>query len=212
MHVVVVTRNKSLSVTTLHTVMTIAMYGMHRNEHINFIFTEDGLKALPKLLKTGDRVVWFDYGTNLDHDTVAKSIFAPMDKDIKVIVYPSVSEGIDWEMFRKKTLDGSKEPASQRGLKFDTTVEKKPIGPSLYDVQRTSARVWMMDTKPIDKKVRGDPKVQRTLPTDSYENLFDALKSWNIRIAAVTSALVVRHYTHECTGNILEMPGIRRSA
>jgi len=193
--------------------MTIAMYAMHKGVHVNYIFTEDGLRTLPKLIKSGERIVWFDYGTNLDHDTIAKCIFAPMDKDIKVIVFPAVTEGIDWDLFRKKTEDGSAEPASQRGLKFDTIInEKKAIAPSLYDVESTSARVWMMDSKAVDKKLRGDPKVHRTLPTETYDLLFSALKSWNIRIAAVTSAVVVRHYIHECLGNILEMPYIRHSA
>jgi len=203
MYVVVVTRNKSISVTTLHSLMTIIMYGTHHNEDIKIIFADD-LSALPKLVKTGERILWFDYGTNLDNETIAK-LFGQMEKDIRVIVFPAVTEGVDWDMFRKKTVEGSTEPAHQRGLNFDTQVTKKIAGSDLWDIQSSSARVWLMDSKFIDKKLKS---VQKTLSCESYDALFDQLKSLNIRVAALPSALVVRHYTYECLGNILEMPGL----
>ena len=118
-----------------------------------------------------------------------------------MVVFPSVVEGVDWDMFRKKTEAGSTEPVHQRALNFDTEVGKKIAGTDLYDVDMTSARVWVMDSKPIDKKLRGQT-------FDSYDSLFSKIKTAGIRVAAYTEAIVVRHFTHECLGNILEMPGV----
>ena len=207
MYVVCVTRNKSIAVTTLHSLMTIGMYGAQRQVPVEYMFVE-GLDALPKLVKTGERIVWFDYGTNLDHDSIPR-LLAPMEKDIRVVVFPSVVEGVDWDMFRKKTVEGSTEPIHQRALTFDTDVTKKVVGTDLYDVEKTSARVWVMDSKPIDKKLKS---IQKNLSCDSYESLFAQLKTNNLRVAALPSATVIRHFTHKCLGNILEMPGVVTNA
>lgn len=203
MYVAVVTRNKSIAVTTLHSLMTIQMHATSRSVHIEIVFVE-GLTALPKLVKTGERIVWFDYGTNLDQESIPR-VFNTMEKDIRVVVFPAVVEGIDWDMFKKKTIEGSKEPLNQRGLNFDTDVTKKIVGTDLWDVEKTSARVWVMDSSHVNKKLKS---TQKNLSCESYEGLFQQMKANNIRVAALPSALVVRHFTHECLGNILEMPGL----
>ena len=203
MYVVCVTRNKSIAVTTLHSLMTLGMHAAHRQVSIEYVFAE-GLDALPKLVKTGERIVWFDYGTNLDQESIPR-VLSPMEKDIRVVVFPSVVEGVDWDMFRKKTVEGSKEPIHQRALTFDTDVAKKVVGTDLYDVVKTSARVWVMDSKPVDRKLKS---VQKNLSCDSYESLFSQLKSNNLRVVALPSATVIRHFTHKCLGSILEMPGV----
>jgi hypothetical protein len=185
--------------------MNINMYALQKGTHVDIHFVPD-MSSLPKLLKTGERILWFDYGTNLDDQTLVK-LMDPFEKDVRVLVCPSVKEGINWDMFRKKTLTGTSEPASQRGLTFDTEVGKK-LADGLYEVTTTSARVWAMDSKPIDKKLRGE-KVQVKLPTESYEAMFESIKRLGIKVAAATKASVVCHYTHECVGNILETPGVR---
>ena len=205
MHVCIVTRGKSIAVTTLHTLMNLHMFALQKGAHVDIHFTTD-LSSLPKLLKTGERIIWFDYGTNLDEHTL-RQLMEPFEKDVRVLVCPSVREGINWDMFRKKTLAGSTEPASQRGLAFDTEVGKK-LEDGLYEVTATSARVWAMDSKPIDKKLRGE-KVQVKLPTETYEAMFETIQRLGIKVAAATKASVVCHYTHECVGNILETPGVR---
>ena len=88
MYVLVVTRNKSIAVTTLHSLMTIKMHAMSRGWHLEVVFVE-GLSALPKYVKTGERIVWFDYGTNLDQDSIPR-VFNTMEKDIRVVVFPAV--------------------------------------------------------------------------------------------------------------------------
>ena len=182
------------------------MQCMVRGIHLDIAFVPDK-STLPRLLRTGERVIWMEYGTNLDEGSLIKAI-TPFDKNLQVLVFPSVKEGINWDMFTKKTKEGSTEPANQRGLDFDTTVGKK-LGDSLYEVTDTEARVWAMDAKPIDKKLRGG-KVPVKLPGD--ESMFRVLQGLGIKIGALTSATVICHFVHECVGNILETSGVRLEA
>jgi hypothetical protein len=82
------------------------MYGIIKGIHIDVHFVQD-MSGLPKLIKSGERIVWLDYGTNIDQDNI-RLVFEPFDKEVRVLVCPAVKEGIDWEMFRKKTIAGSK--------------------------------------------------------------------------------------------------------
>jgi len=184
--------------------MNINILAIMKGVHVDVHYVQD-LSGLPKLIKSGERIVWLDYGTNIDQDNV-RIVFEPFDKEVRVLVCPSVKEGIDWEMFRKKTLAGSSEPASQRALEFDTEVGKKIVD-GVYDVKKTSARVWIMDPKSIDKKLRGE-KTQVKLDTSSYEAMFDQLIRMGIRVAAATKVQVICHFIHKCSGNILETPGV----
>lgn len=199
-----VTRNKSISATTLHTAMNIHMLCMQKGMHLEIHFLDDK-SQLPKLIKSGERLFFMDYGTNLNVEILSK-VVEPFDKGCHMLVFPSVKEGINWEKFTKKTKEGSSEPASQRGLEFDTTVGKK-LAEGLYECDKTSARVWAMDSKPVDKKLRGG-KEQVKLPLDSNEAMFTTLKNLGIKVGVVTEAIVVCHYTHECFGNILEAAGV----
>jgi hypothetical protein len=203
LHVVAVTRNRAISATTLHTMMNVHMLCMMRGCHLEIHFVDDA-SSLPKLIKSGERVFWMDYGTNLNMEVLPK-VLDPMEKGLSALVFPSVKEGINWDSFIKKTKSGSAEPASQRGLEFDTTVGKK-ISPGLYECEKTSARVWVMDTKPIDKKLRGG-KVPIKLPLEA-EAMFECLKGQGVKIGVVSEANVVCHYVHECFGNILEASGV----
>jgi hypothetical protein len=172
--------------------------------HLEIHFLDDK-SQLPKLIKSGERLFFMDYGTNLNVEILSK-VVEPFDKGCHMLVFPSVKEGINWEKFTKKTKEGSSEPASQRGLEFDTTVGKK-LAEGLYECDKTSARVWAMDSKPVDKKLRGG-KEQIKLPLDSNEAMFATLKNLGIKVGVATESIVVCHYTHECFGNILEAAGV----
>lgn len=202
-HACMVTRNKSISATTLHSAMNIHMQCMVRGIHLDISFVPDK-SHLPKLIKSGERIIWFEYGTNLDEASIIKTI-SPFEKNLQVLVFPSVKEGINWDMFARKTKANSTEPANQRGLEFDTAVGRK-LSDSLYEVTSTEARVWAMDAKPVDKKLRGD-KVPVKLPAD--ESMFRVLQGLGVKIGAVTSATVICHFVHECVGNILETAGVK---
>jgi hypothetical protein len=123
-------------------------------------------------------------------------------------VFPSVKEGINWSMFEKKTKEGSTEPVGQRALEFDTQVGKK-LADGLYECQSTSARVWAMDTKPVDKKLRGGKEPVKLPLEGSPENMFNTLQRIGIKIGVMSEAIVVCHFVHECFGNILEASGVK---
>ena len=201
-HICAVTRNKSISATTLHTMMNIHMVCMMKGKHLDISFVNDRA-GLPKLIKSGERIIWLEYGTNLDDKSIHKAI-DPFDKGMQLLVFPAVKEGINWDRFAKKTKEGSTEGACQRGLEFDTEVGKK-LAESLYEVKSTTARVWAMDAKPVDKKLRGD-KIPVKLPLD--ESMFCTLQGLGIKVGAITSATVICHFVHECVGNILETSGV----
>lgn len=205
LHLVAVTRNKSICATTLHTMMNIHIQCMMRGMHLEIHFVEDK-STLPKIIKTGDRILWMDYGTNLNNEVLEKCV-APFDKGLNVIVFPSVKEGINWDRFVKKTKEGSTEPIHQRGLAFDTEVGRK-LADGLYECTKTSARVWAMDAKPVDKKLRGG-KVPVNLPLNNDEEMFDRLRALDVKIGVATEAAVICHYVHECFGNILEASGVQ---
>jgi len=204
-HIAAVTRNKSIAGTTLHTMMNMHMQCMVRGLHVEIHFVSDKT-SLPKMIKTGERIMWLDYGTNIDEASIIKAI-EPFEKGVQVLVFPAVKEGIDWDRFVKRTREGSTEPVHQRGLGFDTEVGKKIID-NIYDVTTTSARVWAMDAKPVDKKLR-QGKVPINLPLTDDGEMFKTLINNGIKVGAFTTADVVCHYIHECFGNILEMSGIK---
>jgi hypothetical protein len=204
-HICMVTRNRSISATTLHTAMNIHMLCMQKGEHLEIHFMENK-SGLPKLIKTGERIFWMDYGTNLNMEVLGK-VLEPFEKGIQVLVFPSVKEGIDWQMFERKIKEGSTESVHQSALTFDTEVGKK-LAEGLYECTKTSARVWAMDSKPVDKKLRGD-KIPVKLPLDNNEEMFDCLRRLGVKIGAATEAAVVCHYVHECFGNILEAAGVQ---
>jgi hypothetical protein len=176
------------------------MKGMHLEVH----FVEDKT-TLPKLMKSGERIFWMDYGTNLNNEILSK-VVDPFDKGVQILVFPSVKEGINWEKFKKKTRSGSTESSGQRGLEFDTTVGKK-LADGLYECENTEARVWVMDSKPVDKKLRGGKETIK-IPYDNNEAMFASLKNLGIKIGVASEAIVVCHFVHECFGNILEAAGV----
>jgi hypothetical protein len=184
--------------------MNIHVQCMQRGIHLEIHFVDDK-SSLPKLIKTGDRIFWMEYGTNLNNEILPK-VFEPMPKGTSVLVFPSVKEGINWEQFSQKTKAGSTEPAHQRGLAFDTEVGRK-LTDGIYECTKTSARVWLMDAKPVDKKLRGG-KVNVLLPLTDNEAMFSRLMSLDLKIGVASEATVICHFVHECFGNILEASGV----
>jgi len=207
-HVCVQTRNKALAVSALHSLLNMTGSCITKNIELQYHFTENKSSIIPKLLKTGDRVVWFDYGVSPDKEILEKMI-SPFEKEIQVLVFPCVREGVNWEQFRKKTKAGSHEPVNQRGLEFDTTVGRK-LAPGLYLCDRTAARIWAMDTKSVNKKLR-TCKEPVKLPEDP-EAMFARLAEIGVKIGVATEAEILCHFVHECKGNILESSGLEFKA
>lgn len=204
-HVCAVTRNKAMHATTLHTIMNIHMFCMVKGFHLEIHFLKDR-SSVQKFMKSGvERLIFMDYGVSIDNESVYKACDT-FDK-FHVMVLPAVREGINWDRFRKETLKNTTEPPSQRGLEFDTVLDKK-FGDSLYWIKQTGASAWAMDVKPVDKKCRTPKGVSIKLPTETAEEFFSKMSEYGVKICALTSARCTMHYTHECFGNILETAGV----
>lgn len=196
-NVCLLTKNKAISVTTLHTAMNMNMICMSNpNLNLEVSFVQDKQSAL-KNMKKCDRLIFFDYGTSVDNDTL-KTFISDFPDGYKVLIAPCVLEGVDWNQFKKKTLEGSSEPAYQRGLKFDTTTlpTNKPIGDFVSST--TDGRVFAIDTKPVLKKIRDD----------GFKS-FEHLKNSGVKIGVLRTSTVTCHYVYESIGNIIESLGIR---
>jgi hypothetical protein len=165
--------------------MNLQQYACVNNINLNIHYISD-ISMINKYTKdTSSRLLFLDYGTRLDK---TDSLFRDLPKGYHCMVFPAVKEGIDWEMFKKNTS----EPPDQRGLNFDTQVDKC-LDRDIYNVVSTDARIWLLDTKAVKKSsVVLNPSV---------------LKS-EIKICADVSCKPVVHYTHECKANILESSGI----
>lgn len=199
----VVTKNKALNTTTLHSVMTLNMICMSKNIDLDIQFLQDRTN-IHKLIKNCDRFVFLDYGVSIGQDVIQKLGTDDFPDGYKALVVPCVIGEINWEQFKKKTLEGSHEPVNQRGLVFDVVTEPAPkkYGDSLYDFvsSSTDCRVFALDSKGILKKLRD---------VDSQFKSFEHLKKIGVKIGVLRSAPVTCHYVYECIGNILDSSGVR---
>jgi len=198
-----ITKNKSIHTTTLHSAMNLNMLCMTQGIHLEISFISDR-SMLGKLIKSSstERFMCLDYGVSVDVDTIKKLAFEDFPDGYKVMVVPCVMDEIDWELFRKKTLDGSTEPVNQRGLKFDTTIGQviKKNGTSDFVSSTTDCRVFSMDCKAVHKKLRD---------ADTQFKSFEHLKKIGVKIGVLCSSSVLCHYVYESIGNILESSGVR---
>jgi hypothetical protein len=210
LHIVVVTRNRSLYVKTLHTLLAIQGWCRHGNLQIELEFVNDANKekmmVLKKKLKTGERVFWIDYGVSCDRDTIHHAIIKYDNFDC--LVFPVAKEGVDWEMFRKKVLEGSTEPVHQMGLAFDTEINTTTVNkdPHFMGVRATNPTMWAMDTKTVTRKLKD--KNNLVLPPTINE-FFSKCLTRKVKIAASVSSQTFNHFTHECIGNIMNMAGLK---
>jgi hypothetical protein len=200
----VVTRNKSISVKTLHTLLVVNR-GLGENNTCEMIFVDDNAyarqEALLKKIKHCDRVVWFDYSVHIDNESLVK-LFGKFVNGYQCLVLPSVIDKVDWDSFKKKITSGSKEPIYQMALEFDTEVDRC-IGDNLYTVTKTNPKCWAIDTKPVLKLLKGEGlKIS--------PKFFETFLEKGVKIYAATDAHITLTYSHECLGNILQSAGVTR--
>lgn len=200
-----VTRNKSIITTTLHTAMNLHMLCMSKQIELKVFFVTEADRAnLNKYIKntTNGKFVWIDYGVTLDIDTLTKLAIDDFPETYRVLTVPCVTEGVDWKQFREKTLLGtSSEPIHQRGLKFDTTVTDPPkkFADKIYDYVSGEPRVFCIaDCKALLKKIEGG----------AFKS-FDHMKRNGVKIGVLKSCTATCHYVYECFGNILDSSGVR---
>lgn len=182
MNVYCVTRNRSLTAATLHTLLSMNIKCMQKGKDLGIHFMDDRA-GLQKIIDKGDPVLFLDYSTSVDDQTL-ESCFEDFDA---IRIFPGPVSGVDWDRFRKKTLEGSSEPASQRGLKFDIEVGQDPCA-------------FVIRGKKTFKKLKG-----LKFPD---ENIIEKLKAKDIHPVICGSATVIRTFPHECLGNILDVSGV----
>lgn len=200
----IVTKNKALSTTTLHSAMNLNMICMSKGIPLEIHFVTDR-SNIHKFMKSSDRLLWLDYGVSIDVDTLNKLAVDDFPEGYKALVAPCVLEGVDWEMFKRKTLEGSSEPAHQRGLRFDTVAVPAPkkfadAGIADFVSSNTDCRVFAFDCKGVLKKLRDG---------DAQFKSFDQLKKLGVKIGVLKTSSVLCHYVYESVGNILESSGVR---
>lgn len=185
-----VTKNKAMHTTTLHTAMTLNMICMIRGINLAIHFVNDN-SSLQKTLKGCDKLIWVDYGVSVNQTTLENLISSD-----GTVVVPCVKDEVDWEQFRRKTLENSTESINQRALKFDIEANSK------NEYISGVPRIFCMDSKSVLKKLRD---------SDSKFTSFEHLKKLGLKISVLRSETVTCHYVYECIGNILESSGVRTS-
>jgi hypothetical protein len=102
---VIVTRNVSVSVKTLHTLLKLNIICIQRNIANELVFVRDDVfekyDILTKKLKHCDRVLWIEYSLFVDEESLVK-LLDPFPKQYAIMIAPCVKEGINWDMFKKK--------------------------------------------------------------------------------------------------------------
>jgi hypothetical protein len=207
---IIVTRSKAVHVKTLHTVLRLNLLCIQaKNTQNEVVYVNDDpydkSAIIQKYMKSADRVLFIDFGVSIDADSL-KHVFND-NSGVGCIVFPGVTEGIDWDMFKTKVKGGSTEPAEQMGLHFDTTVGKK-IGDDMYQVDKTGARAWVMMCKHVLKCVK-DKRTNECKVPPRMEQMFTKFKELGVKINAFTASKLTMTYTHECISNILNAAGVK---
>ena len=202
---IIVTRSKSCSVKTLHTILKMNIHCIQNNVQNEILYVNDDpfekADIINNCLLRCDRLFFIDFGINVDEESI-KQMFQPHE-GIGVLVFPGVKDGIDWGLFKHKVKEGSTEPVSQMGLNFDTEVGRK-ISDDIYTVTNTSARAWVMFSKNVIKNIK-DKKGNWNVNV----KIFEKLKEHGVKIYAFTAAKLTMTFTHECVSNILSAAGVK---
>lgn len=206
LNTIVAVRSRSCHVKTMHTLLRINLMCIERQvqHEISYVNddTHDKIEMINRKIKgTYDKILFLDFGVLMDEESL-KQVF----EKHACLVFPAVKFGINWDMFKKKMIDGVKEDPSQAGLEFDTSVSKK-ISDGIYKVTETTPRVWVMDPKQVQKALKGKKGDGMYIPK-SIKELFDRLVL-KLSVTAFTKAKITVTYPHECVSNILEAAGVK---
>lgn len=212
---IVVTRNKSIHVRSLHTLMRLNIICMENNIQQEISFVKDDAfekrDIILKKLKSGtDKILFIDYSIQIDEVSISK-MFAKSEGKYNCLVFPCVKEGINWHQFKTSVTKKTSEPIQQCGLDFDTEVGLK-ITDDIYKVTKTNPKCWILDAKNTLKCLKSDKKngEMLTLPAKSDE-MFEKFKQKQVKIAAFVDANIQCVFSHECLGNIMNAAGVSQS-
>ena len=126
---------------TLHTVLRLNLHCIQRRDTQNEVVyvnddPYDKSASIQKYMKSADRILFIDFGVSLDEGSIGQVLAD--HNGIGCVVFPGVTEGIDWDLFKTKVKEGSTEPVEQMGLHFDTKVGKK-VGDDVSLIRRVHA-------------------------------------------------------------------------
>lgn len=195
-----VTRNKSITVSTLHMLLTLSGHCFSNGFTIHIHFVE-GPESFGKLVKTNEKILWVSYGCSLDQESFDTVLHSTHD----ALVFPVVLEGVHWNLFKNRLE--SIEPIHQRALEFDTTVSTK-LSDGFWVVKTTNPSVFLVDCKSVEKKMRTRKGEGIKLPLN-FEDLFKKFQENGMKCVAYTKANVIVHRHHECVGNIMENASVK---
>jgi hypothetical protein len=206
---IIVTRSKSCHVKTLHSILKLnilCIQSGHKND-ISFVNDDPYQKAeaIQNHMKTCDRILFVDFGIQIDEKSLGE-IMKPHE-GVGCLVFPGVTEGIDWNMFKKKVVEDVNEPTEQMGLNFDTKVDRK-ISEDIWTVSETSSRAWFMNCKNVTKHLKDKKSGQIKVPPQ-MKTMFQKFKENGVKIHAFTAAKLTMTYGHECISNILNAAGVK---
>ena len=203
---IIVTRSKSCHVKTLHAILRLNVRCLQKSINNQIVYVNDNpfdkAEIIQKFMKSHDRLIFVDFGVGVDDISLDQCF--EKHETVGCLVFPGVREGVDWNLFKSKVLDGSTEPVSQMGLHFDTSVAKK-ISTDIYNVTYTNAKAWMMNTKIVIKSI----KDKKTGNWKIFPKMFEKFQEHGVRIYAFTAAKLTMTYTHECVSNILNAAGVK---
>ena len=211
---VVVTRNRSCSVKTLHLIMSINISCMKNKKYNEIIFINDDPfmigDLLTKKIHEKDRIIFIDYGVGIaEHDDIERLV-KDFEKGYECMVMPCVKEGLDWEKIKTNLVTKSKEPVEQAGMDFDTDVGDH-IRDGLYKVTKTSPKLFAIDCKTTVELLKNRKKPTIFLPPKRDE-MFEKFIEKKLNIYAYTKARVVIAYQHESIGKISQAYGLTKSS
>jgi len=131
----IVTRSGSIQVHTLRCLLKLPL-----EVALEWCDESDQTDTLARLLGKYDRLMWVGYGIHAEFIRI-------LNPALGQVVVPS-PKGVDWERF---VSSGTKEPVHQRGLTWDTTVDKSG------HIVKTQPRLWAVNTRPLLKKIKKNP-------------------------------------------------------
>ena len=177
---VVITRNKTFNVRTLHMILKLNILCI-KNGIVNDIsFVNDDVESRKNAFNIPyNRLVWIEYGVSLDNDSLITLVRPIPVPSYTSIIYPAVKEGVDWNIFKEKSIQDSSEPTYQYGMSFDTDVSECMYDMYYKVITSENPKIWLVDNDTIDDSI---------------------LRGASL---AYVKADVTVAYSYECFGNIL---------
>ena len=209
---IIVTRNKSCHVKTLHTLLILNMQMIQKQKQNTLAFVEDDPFKISSLITSSlanyDRILFIDYGVGmLSHDDL-NTVSEPIEPGYHCMVYPGVKQDINWVMVKDKLTNKSEEAIAQMGSDFDTEVSTKIKG-CVYKVSSTNPKCFILECKGVLKSMK-DKKNGLIIPSKK-EEIFKRFIQKGVKICAYTKANLTIFYQYESLGNLSRSFGVSKT-